>query len=349
MTARTIRAARRKPSLVVLGDLLLEVAVTAARPVLVGTDVPGSVRVRRGGSAANVAAAFAGLGGRASLVGAVGRDGVGRRLVDVLRSSGVTVHAIRVDAPTARLLDLIDRNGERSFVTERAAADRLRATDLRVSWLAGAGALHLPGYSLYNLPVAEAATAAVRLLRGSGNAETSGTGGRVGPIVSIDLSSRAPMLAFGRQAAWHLIGELAPDLLFANASEAGALARAGGPVKLLELAATVVIKEGASGCRVLWRGAAGAVEQLAVATTPIAAADTTGAGDAFAAGFLFTLLSAAAAEGAARAGGESRTRGEAGPADAAQPWSAAVLRRAALAGHRAAADLLRRPRTELDL
>jgi sugar/nucleoside kinase (ribokinase family) len=156
------------------------------------------------------------------------------------------------------------------------------------------------------------------------------------------------MLAFGRQAAWNLIGELGPDLLFANVSEAVALARAGGAAKLLEIASTVVVKEGSSGCRILWRGTSGGTEQLVVATTPIAATDTTGAGDAFAAGFLHALLSGAPAGRGAGVGAAGV--GAAGVGGAAPGhWSAALLRRAALSGHRTAADLLRRPRPELDL
>ncbi len=125
-------------------------------------------------------------------------------------------------------------------------------------------------------------------------------------------------------------------MLFANASEAAALARSAGPEKLLELASCVVIKEGPAGCRVLWRGPGTGVEQIAVATAPVAAADTTGAGDAFAAGFLSSLLGAGAGPGAATD-------------PASRRWSAAVLRRAALAGHRSAADLLRSRRPELSL
>jgi sugar/nucleoside kinase (ribokinase family) len=277
--------------------------------------VPGTVRLRRGGSAANTAAAFARLGGRATFIGAIGRDGAGRRLVSALRDADVSIHVSRVDVPTARLLALVDRRGERSFVTERGAADRLEAADLKVSWLRGAGALHLPGYSLYNRPLSDAAQAAVAMARTSG------------AIVSVDLSSRAPLLAFGRDETWRMIRGLEPDLLFANASEAAALLRGGKMEGLLEIAGTAVVKEGSLGCRVLWRGTGDSVEQLAVATTPVQVADSTGAGDAFAAGFLFTLLS----------GGIAR------------PWTAAVLRRAALAGHRAAADLLRAPRPELAL
>lgn len=323
VTPRAIRAATRKPSLVVLGDLLLEVAATPAQTIEKGTDVPGLVRIRRGGSAANVAVVFAGLGGRAALVSSIGRDAVGRHLVQAVRDEGVTLHIVRVAAPTARLLALVDLSGERSFVTERAAADRLSAADVRAGWFRGSGALHLPGYSLYNRPVSEAASEAVRLIRARN--------GNAAPIVSIDLSSRGPLLAFGRQAAWELIGGLAPDVLFANASEAVALARAAASRKLLELAPTVVIKEGSSGCRILWRDPSDAVLQLVVATTPVATTDTTGAGDAFAAGFLFTLLGGPATQ------------------PSFPPLSAALLRRAALAGHRSAANLLRGARPELAL
>jgi sugar/nucleoside kinase (ribokinase family) len=69
------------------------------------------------------------------------------------------------------------------------------------------------------------------------------------------------------------------------------------------------------------------------------AVDTTGAGDAFAAGFLYSLLGVS-------------VRGASAPSESAPArwaWDAATLRRAALAGHRAAAELLRRPRPELGL
>lgn len=335
MTARSIRGAPKKPSLIVLGDLLLEVAAAAVRPIEEGSDVPGTLRMRRGGSAANVAVAFSRLGGKAALIAAVGRDGVGHRLVEAARDAGVTSHVVRVEAPTARLLALLDGVGERSFVTERAAADRLTAVDLRRTWFRSARALHLPGYSLYNRPLSEAAVAAVAMAR------------EAGALVSVDLSSRAPMLAFGRERAWQTIGEIAPNVLFANVSETAALARSGGATRLLELASCVVVKEGAIGCRVLWRGPGGAVEQLVVATTPVAAADTTGAGDAFAAGFLFALQSSSIAEAPRVA--RPWSAGSADSPPVAGPWSAALLRRAAVAGHRCAANLLGSPRTDLAL
>lgn len=311
-----------RPVLVALGDLLLDVVVTPQQPMELGTDVPGALRFRAGGSAANVARSFARLGGQAAFIGSVGRDGWGRRLAAALREEGVTARVVVSGPVTGRLAAVVDRGGERSFVTERGAADALRADDVRAAWLRRVGFVHVPAYSLFHDPVAGAAIRAAELAHESG------------ALVSLDTASRAPLLAFGRAAAWRRAAELRPDLLFATRGEAAALAGVAASrvaTRLLELAPVVVIKDGPAGCAVVWRDASGTLTELDVAASPIAAADTTGAGDAFAAGFLFALL-----------GGGATTV-------PARPWSAATLRRAAVAGHRAAADLLRRPRAELGL
>jgi sugar/nucleoside kinase (ribokinase family) len=142
-------------------------------------------------------------------------------------------------------------------------------------------------------------------------------------LVSVDLASYGPLRDLGVAAAKRRVASLAPDVLFANRREAATLTgRRAHFTPLLDLAPVAVVKEGAGGCRVLWRGGVDVV-RLEVATAPVTASDTTGAGDAFAAGFLRVLMS-------------SDT-----------PVGEAILRRAALAGHRSAAELLRRPRTTL--
>ena len=122
--------------------------------------------------------------------------------------------------------------------------------------------------------------------------------------------------------------EIAPDFLFATASEAEALLGSKRPDGLLDVARTAVIKRGAKGATILTRAADGGRPlRFEVATRPVAAADTTGAGDAFTAGFLVGWFAAQAA---------------------GQPM-AASLQRAALAGHRAAARQLTTPRQEITL
>ncbi len=306
-----------------LGDLMLDVVVRAGQPVERGSDVPGDIRFRQGGSAANVARSFVRLGGRGALVCSIGRDGWGERLVAALRAEGVDVHAVTGRGATGRLAAIVDERGERSFVTERGAADSLRPADLRETWWHDIGVLHVPAYSLLHEPLGGAA------IRGAGLAHAAGA------LVSVDLASALPLRTFGAEAAKVAIGRLAPDVLFADRDEVAALTggRRQSPVVLLELAPLVVLKEGADGCLIMWLDrATDERHRLDIATTPISAADTTGAGDAFAAGFLYALVGAGA-----RAAVTPRS------------WDAATLRRAALNGHKSASELLRRPRPELDL
>ena len=110
----------KRPRLTVLGDLMLDAVILPAQPLERGTDVPGRVALRQGGSAANSARWLARLGVRSTLVTAVGRDAIGRALVDELRRDGVTVHANRVAGKsTGRIGVVVQVGGERSFVADR--------------------------------------------------------------------------------------------------------------------------------------------------------------------------------------------------------------------------------------
>jgi sugar/nucleoside kinase (ribokinase family) len=303
-------------SLVVLGDLLLDVVARADAGLRPGSDVQGTVRFRVGGSAANVARSFARLGATATLICSVGRDGWGSRLVEAVRADRVTVRPIRGAGESGRLLALVGVDGERTFVTERGATDGIRAADLKASWFRGAGGLHVPAYGLILDEPYAAARRAVELLR-------TATGRRA--LVSVDLASYGPLRDLGVASAKRRVASLSPDVLFANRREAATLTgRRAHFTPLLDLAPVAVVKEGAGGCRVLWRNGTEVV-LLEVATAPVTAPDTTGAGDAFAAGFLRVLMASDA------------------------PLSEAVLRRAALAGHKSAGELLRRPRATLSV
>jgi sugar/nucleoside kinase (ribokinase family) len=303
-----------RPRAVVLGDLALDVVLAPARPLEHGTDVSGIVRLHQGGSAANTARWLARLGAESTLICAVGRDGAGRALVAALRRDGVTVRAARpARARTARIGMVVDGAGERSFVADRGAADLLAPADLRAGWFRRAGVLHLPAYSLLGSPLGEAAARAAVFARDSGAA------------VSVDLASAAPLLGGGRGAAHAVVRGIGPDLLFTNAAEAVAFLGSAEPDGLLDFAPVVIVKRGAAGATLLVRRGREPAVRIEVATRVVQAADTTGAGDAFDAGFLAAWL----------AGSRSVMAGD--------------LRRAVVAGHRAAARQVGAPRAELAL
>jgi ribokinase len=294
---------------------MLDVVLAPVRPLEAGTDVPGRVALVQGGSAANTARWLARLGARATLISAVGRDAEGRALVDLVRRDGVTARVTRIaGSRTGRIGVLVAPGGERSFIADRGAADGLEPGDVQPAWFASVDALHLPAYSLLTEPLAAAARRAVGLARDATAA------------VSVDLASTGPLLARGRGQARELIATAAPDFLFATAVEAEALLGTTRLDGLLELAPMAIVKRGSKGATVLARSGEERV-RLEVATTPVAAADTTGAGDAFDAGFLVGWFSA-------------RRAGSRLPA---------ALRRAAVAGHRAAARQISSSRSELPL
>jgi len=307
-----------KSRVLVLGDLMLDVVLVAGRTVETGTDVPGRVEIRQGGSAANTARWLGRLGVAVQLVTAIGRDGAGRSLVLQLERDGVTVRARRVAGiRTGRIGVLVAPGGERSFVADRRAADMLEPTDLHDEWFDRVDLVHLPIYSLLGEPLGRAGRHAIQLARAKGS------------MLSLDLASIGPLLASGRRAARELVANAHPDILFSTEAEAQALLGRYAPDGLLEFADMAVIKRGERGARVVARHSDDreAVPPLAfdVATPSIVASDTTGAGDAFDAGFIAGWL---AARGAGRP-----------VADA--------LHRATLQGHRVAARHLAGPRVEL--
>ena len=255
-----------------LGDLVEDVVVWLDEPMAIGTDAAGSIIRTRGGSAANVASAAARLSRvPVRYLGCVGADAAGDGLVEDLQSAGVDVRVQR-RGRTGTILVLVEPGGERSMVPDRGSALLLETVD--DSWLDGLSILHVPAYGFCGEPLSTTVLDALRRARDRGIA------------TSIDASSVGALRAHGRDRTRSLLADLAPDHLLANAEEADFLG-------LEEFGflprTTIVIKHGGLPT-VTWSGG----QRIEMAVEPVAdVRDTTGAGDAFAAGYLVATIEGA--------------------------------------------------------
>jgi sugar/nucleoside kinase (ribokinase family) len=232
-----------------LGDLLLDVIVRTGDPLVPGDDRPATTLVGAGGQAANVAAWVAGLGGSARFVGKRGDDAAGELVGMELRGYGVDVVG-PVEGRTGVVVS-IAAGGERTMASDRGSAPDLSADELEAGWF-DCDVLHISGYSVQREPIASAAERAAELAR-AGDAR-----------VSVDLSTWSSI----DDAFRARVRTLAPDIVFASERERETFGT---------LVTDWIVKRGALGVVVDGR------EHEAQATAVV---DTTGAGDAFAAGYL---------------------------------------------------------------
>ncbi|MET0812190.1 MAG: PfkB family carbohydrate kinase [Microbacterium sp.] len=266
--------------LVVIGDLVADLIVLGSARLAHGTDNPAEVRLTRGGSAANVAVAAT----RAAhdrhpvrFIGRVGIDTLGATLVGELEGAGVDARVQR-DGRTGAIVILVDDEGERTMITDRGAAAELQAID--PAWLEDARRVHFPLYGFADVGSRAALLAAAAMLRGRGIP------------VSLDLSSTATMRLLGGETLAGLLDALAPAVVFANADEAALVIELG-----LVIGGVYVVKRGGDPVLVSHRGT---TTEVPVVREDVV--DSTGAGDAFAAGYLVATLDGADAAAAARAG-----------------------------------------------
>ena len=273
---------------VCVGDVMVDVLAQLPGELAVGSDTPAPISLLGGGSAANTAAWLARAGIQTTFVGRVGDDVLGRMAVDDLAGEGVSL-AVSVDPvrPTGTCIVLVDATGERTMVPAAGANSGLDEAVLPDDLLAAGARLHVSAYALFN-PGSRGAVDA--LVARAVTADVP---------VSVDAASAAPLRDFGPEEFLRWLPSGA--LLFANLDEAEVLAGSGAAEDLARTlgsrSGAAIVKCGADGA--VWSDGTDVVSVTTEAVTPV---DSTGAGDAFAAGVLSQFVRGGDTEAALREG-----------------------------------------------
>jgi sugar/nucleoside kinase (ribokinase family) len=225
-----------------------------------------------GGSAANTIHGLARLGVETAFVGTVGKDSFGEFFEKDMKDSGISPQLSQGTTNTGRAISLVSPGGERTFATYLGAALELSANRLNAALFHGYHHLHLEGYLVHNQQLVESALVLAQ---------------QCSMTVSLDMASYNVVEA-NLDFLKRIIGQYKP-VIFANEEEARAFTGQTDPHKSLDVFAmlchTAVVKIGAKGSLIFHKGkkyTAGAIQ--------VNCLDTTGAGDLYAAGYLYGFV-----------------------------------------------------------
>ncbi len=255
---------------------MLDVTAVVGGPIRQGVETRASISTQGGGAAANVASWLAVNGTPAHLIVRIGDDVVGQTVLADLDKYGVIYsHTIIAGANTGVVLVLVDALGERTMFPDSGANSGLSLSDLPP--LDDITAVYLSGYPLVNPLSRIGALEILRTLKERGL-----------PVI-FDPSTVGVLLEVGLDLIREWLTLV--DVLVLNEEEAHFLSGKSNPVEaaeeLLSLIPLVVIKRGAMGALARARGSV--LVQISAVKTPLV--DTTGAGDAFTAGFIQSWIS----------------------------------------------------------
>lgn len=261
--------------------LLEELELPKGSMILVDADRSAKIKeaamslkpaIETGGSAANTVRAIAQVGGSSGYLGKISDDEYGRFFKERFEQIGISNHLFYSDTPTGNATCLISPDSERTFGTFLGAASELSADDLNDEIFTPYNILHVEGYLVFNEALIEGI-----LKKAKAN----------GLTISIDMASYNVVeakLDFLKRIVTEYV-----DIVFANEEEAKSFTGLEPEAALSEIAKScelAVVKIGKEGSLVQSGG-----EFQRIATPIVKSVDTTGAGDVYAAGFLYGYAS----------------------------------------------------------
>ena len=248
---------------------------------LVGTDLQSEISkevaglphsLSLGGSADNTIRAMARLGSEVGFIGKVGHDNTGDRFEQALRNLGIEGKIFRGESPSGKCISLVSPDGERTMLTYLGAAAEMHAEDISPAIFEGYDCLYIEGYLVQEHSLIETAIRTAK---------------EQGLQVAIDLAS-FNVVEENREFLYNIVKKYI-DIVFANEDEARVFSGEAEPINALqyisEMCDLVVVKIGMKGALIKHKGEVIHIGIMAAAKR----VDTTGAGDFYAAGFMYGL------------------------------------------------------------
>lgn len=267
---------KSRKSVLFIGDVMRDIIVRPQGGLRIGSDRAATIAMKQGGSAASQAVWLAASGQPVRLVARIGKAGAPELLKRFKDRNIETLFTIDEEQETGILVAIIAKDGERSFYTDRGANLALEYVDIPENILDGVVLVMLSGYSFF----AEGPRKAVMKIIDRAKDKKI--------PVAIDPASAGFIRDVGVSRFLEWIR--GATILLPNREEAELLSKEKHPDKQMavlgKLFDLVVLKQGAAGASAMGKGC----KPIMVSAPRVEVVDSTGAGDAFAAGFIKAYL-----------------------------------------------------------
>jgi sugar/nucleoside kinase (ribokinase family) len=255
--------------IIFVGDVMQDILISHKEKIAFGSDTQANIKMQGGGSATNAAVWASTLNTEVGLVARIGDDNAGKIILEELNRPNLNLNLVKTEnVSSGSCAILIDATGERTMFPDPGANIFLASQDVPKEWFKQAEIIHISAYSLLRKNTKNAIGEIIKIAKDNGLK------------TSVDVASSQPLID---NDGFNALKELATwDYLFANKDEADVL---GDITEIKSLCKNLILKQGSK--ESLW-----ITDNTEIKDVPekVEVVDLIGAGDAFAAGFLVSVI-----------------------------------------------------------
>lgn len=255
--------------IIFVGDVMQDILISHKEKIAFGSDTQANIKMQGGGSATNAAVWASTLNTEVGLVARIGDDNAGKIILEELNRPNLNLNLVKTEnVSSGSCAILIDATGERTMFPDPGANIFLASQDVPKEWFKQAEIIHISAYSLLRKNTKNAIGEIIKIAKDNGLK------------TSVDVASSQPLID---NDGFNALKELAPwDYLFANKDEAEVL---GDITEIKSLCKNLILKQGSKESLLI-------TDNTEIKDIPekVEVVDLIGAGDAFAAGFLVSVI-----------------------------------------------------------